>query len=67
MCDRINPTKAYGEHINLTCRNHPSKRWSTKNIAPLGSRTIFYNLYDEPNMGNECSCPLSALVIVDDK
>jgi hypothetical protein len=51
-----------GDHIPLTCRHHPNKRWSTKNIAPLGCRSLFYNLWDDPNMGPECKCPIGDLV-----
>ena len=55
----------YGQHIALTCANHPDKRWSTKNIMPIGSRSIFYNLADVPGMGAECDCPLSDLIALD--
>ncbi len=47
--------------IKLYCVNHPDKRWTTKNIAPIGCRTIFYNLDYDPKMGRECDCPASAL------
>lgn len=63
--DRITTTAEYGAHVALTCRNHPGKRWSTKNIAPLGCRSIFYNLMDEPGMGPECSCSGRDLIPVD--
>lgn len=58
ICDKHERT----EHIVLTCKNHPNLTWSTKNIAPIGARSIFYNLYSKPEMGPECECPLSALV-----
>ena len=54
----------YGEHIPLTCKNHRDKRWSTKNIDFIGARTIFYNLYSDPNLGPECDCPHSCLEVV---
>lgn len=60
--DMICPNHDYGEHIDLTCKNHPDKLWSTKNIAPIGCRTLFYNLYWDYNMGPECDCPVSNLV-----
>lgn len=53
---RICPKHGYGQHIALTCKNHLTLRWSTKNIAPIGCRTIFYRS-DVP----ECSCAASAL------
>lgn len=61
MDDRISKKAAYGQHIGLRCKNHPDKRWSTKNISPIGCRTIYYNLHGDLNMGIECDCPLSAL------
>lgn len=54
--DRITQSAPRGQHIALRCKNHPELRWSTKNIAPIGARTIFYNLMDEPGMGPECAC-----------
>ena len=54
----------YGEHIALTCKNHPSKRWSTKNIAPIGARTIYYNLDGNAEMGQECDCSAKDLIPV---
>lgn len=67
--DKILSTRPYGEHINLTCRNHPNLRWSTKNIAPLGCRSIFYwgtkEQHDEHSFVREpeCSCPASDLIL----
>lgn len=58
-------TKApHGEHIELSCVHHRNKRWSTKNIAPIGARRIFYNLHNKPGMGPECNCPLKDLFAV---
>jgi hypothetical protein len=59
--DRIVAYAEYGEHIPLTCRNHPDKRWSTKNIFCIGARTIFYNLHSVVGMGGECNCSVSCL------
>ena len=39
----IDPNQPYGQHISLTCKNHPSKRWHTKNIDFVGARTIFFS------------------------
>lgn len=61
---RITKKAQYGRHIALTCKNHPDKRWSTKNIGYIGARTIFYNLSVEPDMGEECSCSTSDLLVV---
>lgn len=47
----IVPAHEYGIHIELTCRNHPELRWMTKNIAPLGCRSIFYR-----SNTPECDC-----------
>lgn len=59
--DSICPKCPPGQHITLTCRNHPQLSWSTKNITCIGARSIFYNLMSYPNMGPECECPLSDL------
>jgi hypothetical protein len=54
----------YGASVELTCRHHPNKRWNTKNIAPIGARTLFYNLHDEEGMGPECDCSIDDLIVV---
>jgi hypothetical protein len=62
---RINPSAEYGEHINLTCVNHPGLRWSTKNIAPIGCRSIFWWPELDANhtpVHQECTCPASDLI-----
>ena len=59
--DRIVDYKGRGVHIPITCKNHPKKRWSTKNIEYIGARTVFYNLHNVPGMGPECECKLSDL------
>jgi len=41
---RIVPWADYGEHIALTCKDHPEARFDTKNIEFIGARAIFgYN------------------------
>ena len=67
MSNRIDDRYPVGQQIQLRCRYHPEKRWSTKNIPPIGSRTIHYNLHGEPNMGEECECSVDALEIVPDE
>lgn len=64
--NRITLRAEYGQQIALTCVNHPDKRWSTKNIAPIGCRTIFYNLHAVPDMGPECNCSIRDLRPVND-
>ena len=61
--DTIRDDIEYAVHIELYCVKHPEKRWSTKNIAPIGARHIFYNLHYDQNMGPECGCPLSNLQV----
>lgn len=56
MDDRITPKAPYGRHIDLTCVNHPELEWSTKNISPIGARSIFFE-----SSAPECNCPCSAL------
>ena len=51
-------------HIPLRCKNHPEKRWSTKNISHIGARSIFYNLFHDPDMGDECTCSMRDLEVV---
>lgn len=60
--NRIIDYEPYGRHIALYCRNHPDKRWSTKNIAPLGCRTIFYcgTMADGKCDGSIPECPCSS-------
>lgn len=62
--DRITTLAERHEHIALTCRNHPDKRWSTKNIGHIGARSIFYNLMSVEGMGPECNCSANDLVPV---
>lgn len=64
MC-RITSKASYGQHIALTCKNHPGLTWSTKNIGALWegklfpSRSIFYS----GDVGTECNCPTSSLML----
>jgi hypothetical protein len=57
---RIVANAPYGQHIALTCINHTSKRWSTKNIGSIGCRTIFYDLMGD-SVGSECDCHMHYL------
>lgn len=62
MDDRIIDYADYGSHIPLKCKNHPNKRWNTKNILFIGARSIFYSRLDQPEPGTECDCPISDLI-----
>ena len=57
----IDPSQPYGQHIALTCKNHPELRWSTKNIDFIGARSIFYFSMTVP----ECSCSARDLIVVE--
>jgi hypothetical protein len=56
----------YGVHIQLYCVNHPDLRWSTKNIAPIGARNIFFqgSASAPDTFPRECDCPCSALRVL---
>src|SRR6478736_7999491 len=56
--DTIDPSQPWGEHILLTCLNHPELRWTTKNISYIGARSIFYQTIGRP----ECPCSARDLV-----
>ena len=58
--DRIVAWADYGQHIALTCKNHPDLRWSTKNIDYIGARHIFFL-----SKGMECDCPVRDLHVVE--
>lgn len=62
--DKIVDTALYGEHIPLTCKNHPNLRWSTKNIERIGARSIFFTS-GRAGTVDECQCPASDLIPVD--
>lgn len=65
---RIVPWAGYGEHIDLTCKNHPDLRWSTKNINCIGARNIFFSSNWQKNMASEfkdeCQCSGTDLELV---
>lgn len=61
--DRITKSAPYGQHIALTCRNHPELRWSTKNIMFIGARSIFFDLLGQNPTTQECACPASDLIV----
>ena len=42
MEGRITTKAPWGEHVELTCRNHQTLRWTTKNIGCIGARNIFF-------------------------
>ena len=69
---KLTDKSPYGEHISLTCKHHPHLRWSTKNIAPIGARNIFFKgeAKDTRIMAmmyaSECSCPSSDLLLVEE-
>ena len=56
--DRIDDRYKWGQHIPLTCVNHPDLRWSTKNIGYIGARSIFYTSWQ---VAPECACKGSDL------
>ena len=49
--------------VRLTCVNHPQLTWITKNIAPLGCRSVFFDM-NRVTFEPECSCPQSDLVVL---
>jgi hypothetical protein len=62
----FDPRYTYGDHVALTCENHPNLRWSTKNIGGIGMRNIFFSSNwreegDERPYDIECSCPAGLL------
>lgn len=58
---RIIRQARYGEHINLTCKNHPHLRWNTKNINNIGARTIFFDWHSGEV---ECNCTIRDLIVL---
>lgn len=61
--DTIDPDQPWGEHIRLTCVNHPDLRWFTKNISHIGARSIFFEGWDRGQ--KECPCPMRDLRVVE--
>jgi hypothetical protein len=75
--DRLVKCCRRGEHIALTCKDHPTLKWSTKNIH---GRTLFFFglrkgfglpteggwenefITAEGELVKECNCPASSLV-----
>ena len=60
QCGRITTKAPYGRHIGLRCKNHPQNTYSTKNIAPIGARSIFADNGDCP-----CGCESLELIPID--
>lgn len=58
--ETIVPSVPYGQHIALTCLEHPDLRWHTKNISFIGARSIFFAGLDH---ADECSCKANRLVV----
>lgn len=58
----IDPDQPYGQHIVLTCVNHPDLRWTTKNIDFIGARSIFFSGWREGL--TECNCHAGFLRVV---
>jgi hypothetical protein len=56
----IDPSQPYGQHIVLTCKNHPELRWNTKNIECIGARSIFFRTHS----AEECNCPIRDLIVL---
>lgn len=64
--DRITKKAVRGQHIKLTCKNHPELEWSTKNISHIGARNIFFssNWDNNPIIWKiECSCTARDLIV----
>lgn len=69
---RIVDWAEYGQHIPLTCRKHPKLRWNTKNIAPIGCRTLFFTGEVKEDgtrdtWARECECSVLELVPIERK
>ena len=65
MSDRIDSYKPYSQQIELTCKNHKHLVWQTKNIAPIGARRIFFDLFGVTGK-LECDCSMSELELLID-
>jgi hypothetical protein len=55
----IDPSREYGVHILVQCKNHPEHTYSTKNIDYIGARSIFPQ-FDGP----DCDCSGNDLIVV---
>lgn len=53
----IDPSNKDKNFVTLKCHNHPELKWHTKNIAPIGCRTIY------SNQNQECDCSVYKLVL----
>lgn len=62
---RIVTSAVYGQPIGLTCKNHPELSWNTKNIAPIGCRTLFFNGDRAGRYVRECDCSLRDLIPIE--
>lgn len=49
--------------VRLTCVNHPQLTWITKNIAPIGCRSFFFDM-NRVTFEPECTCPVTDLVLL---
>jgi hypothetical protein len=56
---RLRDDVPYGQHIAVRCKNHPDKVYSTKNIAPIGARSLFPQF-----SGPECECSIADMEVV---
>ena len=54
----IDPTQKDKTHIGLYCEEHPHMKYHTKNISPIGARSIF------SNQSEGCGCPASKLKVI---
>lgn len=66
---------SYGEIgplFELTCKNHPTLRWSTKHpvhrsLHYLGVKDFEFTDEDRKYAFSECECPYSALQVMEDE
>jgi hypothetical protein len=54
---RLTPKAPYGRHIGLRCKVHPDCTYHTKNIAPIGARSIFAD-------NRDCPCGIENLELI---
>lgn len=62
---RITTKAPYGQHISLTCANHPELSWSTKNIgnANEDGTGVYFARHIYFDGCTECTCPPSDLIV----